>query len=279
MRITRLVVRLCFCVLVLVTAGCGGGGQPRNTGPAQLFISPGEIDFRARILSQSVSTVATLKNSGGSVLTLSSVGISGTDSSDFVSNSTACGSSLIPDQICSVGVTFTPSQLGPRTASLDVGDDSAGGPHSITVSGTGVVLGSNVTLSPPSLGFGNQDVGTTSSPQTITLTNYGTAPLVISSISPSSDFSEQDNCVTSLAPMASCSMNVTFTPSTNSNVSGTITIIDDAPDSPQTASLDGSTGALKCVPYGWPCGSGSTCCAGLKCVFTGGSTRVGYSCR
>src|SRR5205823_896534 len=74
-----------------------------------------------------------------------------------------------------------------------------------------------VSLSPTSLNFGNQNVGTTSAPQTVTLSNIGTATLSITSIGIengdySSDFAETNNCGTSLAAGASCAINVTFTP-------------------------------------------------------------------
>lgn len=45
-------------------------------------------------------------------------------------------------------------------------------------------------------------------------------------------------------------------------------------------SLRTSLGPAACTTYGRPCSpKASTCCLGLKCVFQGGSTRVGYACR
>ena len=47
----------------------------------------------------------------------------------------------------------------------------------------------------------------------------------------------------------------------------------------QLASLKGANSALTCTQQGRPCSpQHSTCCPGLKCVFRGGSTRVGYQC-
>jgi Abnormal spindle-like microcephaly-assoc'd, ASPM-SPD-2-Hydin len=279
---SKLLFALCSCCGIAVVASCGGGAQPpaRNMGPADLVLTPGQIDFRTQIIATpSAPAIATLKNSGGAVLTLSSISVSGNAVADFASDTTACGATLLPDEACAVAIAFTPGQLGPRTASLDIATGSATSLRSVPISGVGVTFGPNATVSAQGLGFSNQNVGTTSSAQSVTLTNYGSAPLAITSVAASSDFSEQDNCVTTLAPTASCTINVTFTPTNSGAVSGAITISDDASDSPQTVALDGSTGALQCVLYGRPCSPTSKCCGGAKCQFWGGSTRGGYSCR
>src|SRR5262249_15115620 len=66
-------------------------------------------------------------------------------------------------------------------------------------SATFSVLGPpTVTLAPPSLNFGNQTVGTTSATQTVTLTNTGASPLLISTISITGNFSQTNNCPASL---------------------------------------------------------------------------------
>jgi len=97
-----------------------------------------------------------------------------------------------------------------------------------------------VTLSPTSLTFATQTRSTTSPAQTITLTNTGTASLAITSIKASASFSESNNCKTSVAAGASCTISVAFTPGTNGTVNGTITITDSATGSPQTVALTGT---------------------------------------
>jgi hypothetical protein len=99
-----------------------------------------------------------------------------------------------------------------------------------------------VAFSPSSLSFGNQPLSVTSSPQTITLTNTGALALQISHIQASSPFDETNNCGTSLAVNASCAVSVTFTPTANGAATGTVTVIDSAPDSPQTVALTGTGG-------------------------------------
>jgi len=97
-----------------------------------------------------------------------------------------------------------------------------------------------VTLSPASLTFGAQLVFTPSAPQTVTLTNTGTATLAISSIVASDSFFELNNCGSSLAVGAKCNINVFFSPRVLGTVTGTVTITDNASDSPQTVSLSGA---------------------------------------
>jgi hypothetical protein len=97
-----------------------------------------------------------------------------------------------------------------------------------------------VSLSPTSLVFGNQNVGTVSPAKTVTLSNTGTAPLAITSIVNTGDFKTTNSCGTSVAAGASCSISVTFAPTVTGTRSGTLTITDNATNSPQSVSLTGT---------------------------------------
>jgi fibronectin type 3 domain-containing protein len=111
-----------------------------------------------------------------------------------------------------------------------------------------------VNLSRASIDFGPQDVGTTSDPQVLTLTNGGDAQLSISEITivgpQGSDFTIQSNtCGSSLAPLGSCAVSLAFGPSAGGARSATLTISDNAPGSPHTVALAGTaTGALTVSP-------------------------------
>jgi uncharacterized repeat protein (TIGR03803 family) len=98
-------------------------------------------------------------------------------------------------------------------------------------------------VAPASLTFGSQDVGTTSAPQTVTLSNTGTWPLMVSTISPSGGFAQTNNCPTLLIAGNSCTINVTFTPAAIGIRNGMLTITDNSnnvPGSQQTVSLTGT---------------------------------------
>jgi Putative Ig domain len=103
-----------------------------------------------------------------------------------------------------------------------------------------------VNLTPTSLTFGSQAVGTTSAPQTITVTNTGTAGLFINSAQTRGvnglDFTQvNDGCSgLTLAPGTNCSVSITFSPTGTGTRSASFILTDNAADSPQTAPVTGT---------------------------------------
>ncbi len=97
-----------------------------------------------------------------------------------------------------------------------------------------------VTTSPASLAFGNQAVGSISAAQTLTLTNSGTDPLTISFIGASGDFTASPSCPMVLAVSASCTIAVQFRPSLQGPRSGAVSILSNAPTSPNSVQLTGT---------------------------------------
>ena len=100
------------------------------------------------------------------------------------------------------------------------------------------------TLSPTSLTFASQDVGTTSAPKLVTVTSSGTAGLFISSaaVPNTLDFTVVgDGCSgLTLAPGTSCSMSITFNPTNVGTRTASLVVSDNAANSPQSASLTGT---------------------------------------
>jgi hypothetical protein len=84
-----------------------------------------------------------------------------------------------------------------------------------------------------------QILGGSSLPENENMTNPGGATLVISSIVATGDFSQTNNCRDSLPPGTTCTISVTFTPTALGPATGTLTITDNAPGSPQTLTLSG----------------------------------------
>jgi hypothetical protein len=97
----------------------------------------------------------------------------------------------------------------------------------------------SVTLSPYSLQYSSQAVSSTSAAQTVLLRNMGSSALTVSSITASGDFSESDNCNTSVSAAGSCTLSVTFTPTAAGTRLGSISIQDDAAGSPHVINLSG----------------------------------------
>src|ERR1039457_147090 len=103
---------------------------------------------------------------------------------------------------------------------------------------------SSVTLAPPPLAFGNQIQETTSAPKTAALKNILTAPLTITSIAVTGNFTQTGGtCPLSpakLARGATCTILISFTPATLGALSGKLTVTDSASNSPQPANLTGN---------------------------------------
>jgi hypothetical protein len=203
-------------------------------------LSSTSLNFGNQLVGTTTATnKLTLSNPSGPALTISSIAVTGTNATDF-SQTNTCGTGLADGASCTITVTFKPAQSGPRTASVTITDNAAGTPQTISLSGTGLVSGPNATPSPSSLTFATQLVGTSSSAQSATLTNYGTTALSITSIAASGDFSQTNTCGSSLAAEASCTISVTFKPTERATRKGTLSITDNAAGSPQTVSLTGT---------------------------------------
>jgi hypothetical protein len=108
----------------------------------------------------------------------------------------------------------------------------------------------SVSLSPATLSFSTQFLQTTSAPQTITLTNSGKAALAITNLTATGDFAQTNTCGTSVAAGGNCAITVSFTPTSAGQRSGTVTIADNAANSPQTVSLTGTGQATNGTPSG-----------------------------
>jgi hypothetical protein len=208
--------------------------------PPPASLSSTSLNFGNELVgTTSAPNQVTLSNPSGLALTISSIAVTGTNATDF-SQTNTCGTGLAAGASCTITVTFKPTQTGPRTASVTITDNAAGSPQTIGLSGTGLASGPNATRSPTSLTFATQFVGTSSSAQSVTLTNYGTTALSITSIAASGDFSQTNTCGSSLAAEASCTISVTFKPTQRATRTGTLSITDNAAGSPQTVSLTGT---------------------------------------
>jgi hypothetical protein len=97
-----------------------------------------------------------------------------------------------------------------------------------------------VSLNPYALEYSSQSIGTTSQAQQVLLRNMSSSPLTVASISTTGDFAETDNCGTSVPAAGSCSLSVTFTPTTAGTNTGSLVLSDNATGSPQSVALSGT---------------------------------------
>ncbi|WP_246143800.1 choice-of-anchor D domain-containing protein [Actinacidiphila oryziradicis] len=109
-------------------------------------------------------------------------------------------------------------------------------------SGGGGSTAATLSTSPASLTYPSQALNTTSSAQTVTVTNTGTAAATVSGITTTGDFSQTNTCGTSIAASASCTVSVKFTPTASGNRTGNLSIASNASNGTTTVALTG-TGA------------------------------------
>jgi hypothetical protein len=179
--------------------------------------------------------VVTLTNTGTTTLDISSI----TTSGDFSQTTSPlpCGSTLAAGKSCKIDVTFTPTQLGVRTGTLTLTDNSPSSPQTVALSGTG---GVQAKLSPSTKTFPAEPVGTSSPAVVFTLANRQNVALTGITIATTGDFSvSAKTCSTTLAATSSCTISVVFTPTAKGTRTGTLSVADSAVGSPQTSSLQG----------------------------------------
>jgi probable HAF family extracellular repeat protein len=211
-------------------------------------LSPTSLTFSSQAIgTTSAAKTVTLKNTGTASLSITNIAITGTNAGDFAQTHT-CGSSLAVGASCSISVTFKPTASGTRAAAVSVSDNAAGSPQKVSLSG----IGTTAKLSPNSLSFGTVAIGTTSPGKTVTLTNVGTTTLTISGIAitgtNTGDFAQTHTCGSSLAAGASCSISITFKPTTTGTRSAALSVSDNAAGSPQKVSLSGIGTTAKLLP-------------------------------
>jgi hypothetical protein len=158
---------------------------------------------------------ATIQNTGTWVVQ-EQVGGSAT-----ITNSTATGTQA-PASIYNCGVGFTLTDGGSNSGVF-------GTPvcQNITAPAFPPYLpdnGSLISISPSAVGFGTVATGSSSAPQAVTVTNTGTAAAPVGSIATSGDFSQTNNCGSSITAGGSCTVNVTFTPAGTGSRTGNLTI-------------------------------------------------------
>ena len=146
-----------------------------------------------------------------------------------------------------ITMTFTPLAAGQRSAVISITDDASNSPQSIQVSGVATSAPSTtpaVSLSSTSLSFAAITQGTSSAGQNVTVTNSGGGPLHISSVvlggANSGDFNLTNGCTAAAyAVNGTCTLGVSFAPLASSARSATVTLTDDAANSPQVINLGG----------------------------------------
>ena len=198
--------------------------------------SPLSVAFGPQLVGATTASKAVkLTNTSAGSVNINSI----TTTGNFSILSKTCGTSLNSGAFCTVNVTFTPSITGALTGSLAVSDSAPDSPQTIALSGTGILP---LSISPASLSFGTQTVGSTSAAKTVVLTNNQSTTLSFS-FTTSGNYainSPGTTCGASLASKAKCNIAITFAPTANGSINGALAITDATPFSPQLVALSGT---------------------------------------
>jgi hypothetical protein len=232
-----------------LSLGCPQGCLSSAELYLEVGLSPGSVSFSNQTTgTTSAAQTVTVTNNLSAALTIAGVSIQGANASNFAQTNT-CGSSLAAGAKCSIDVTFSPTTVGALTANVAIANNAIPSPIPVAFSGTGVAPAPVVSLSSTTVAFGNQTVGITSAPQTVTLTNTGTASLKIQTVAlaggNTSNFAiaSGSTCTNgaTIAINGTCTVAITFTPNAvNSLIQDTVLITDNAADSPEGISLSGA---------------------------------------
>ena len=206
-------------------------GETRPTGTAYdigadeisppVSVQPSSLAFGSQSINTTATQTLTVTNSGATAATVPTPTITGTNAGQFAFTNN-CPASLAPSTSCTITVSFTPTSNGSKTATLNVIT------FAIPLSGTGVTP--LYTVTPVLHAFGQQQVGTVSAPFAYTVTNtalsQGSLVLTGANAIVSAQFAAAagGTCFAgiSLPPGSSCTMNVTFNPTSNGLKTGTV---------------------------------------------------------
>jgi hypothetical protein len=208
----------------------------RNFGTVTLGAASAELDF-------------TITNTGDVDSGALTETLSGADAAEFEISASGCdGTVLAPNASCTVSVTFRPTgaTAGPRTATLEV-EGAPGGTITAALSGDAVEIG-NLEIDPTANDFGDQTLNTTSASATFTIENTGGSATGTLSAVISGTGADQFPVVSggngcqgvSLPAGGTCTVAVTFRPTTAGDKLASLTVTDSASGDIAIAALSGN---------------------------------------
>jgi len=208
-----------------VTVAFPGEGSPQRlalsgVGLGSIALSPTSLVFGSiAVGSTSAAKPVTLTNNESTTLNISEAA-----SGDYSIASTTCGSTLAAKTSCTINVNFHPKQNGSVIGALAVSYNATLSPQEVTLSGTGTGGASApLTFTPSVLSFGS--VAASSSLSKTVVVKNSASSVKISAVSANGDFTAT-GCVTTLAPLGTCTLTVTLKPSSNGTIYRAVSITD-----------------------------------------------------
>jgi hypothetical protein len=246
---------------------------------AAIAITPSVVIFPPQAIGTTTQQTVTLTSRGNVPLTISAISAFTGDGPGSFSQTNNCVGSLAPAASCTITFSFTPSDTINYSVTLTVSDSALDSPHTVFLSGAGGTP--LATLSATNLTFASQGLNTPSAPQTISVTNTGSAEIHFTSVTATGDFSQTNTCVgTPLMIGQICAISVVFTPTATGSRTGTLSIVDNTSNSAQTVALVGTGGdfSLSAASTSATVTAGQPATYNLQMSPTGFSGTITLSC-
>jgi hypothetical protein len=256
-------LRVALALALIAAAACGDpdATAPQRTAPQRaskdidptknpppppvisLSVSPSSLTFGPQAPNtSSAPQVVTVRNTSveNVAISVNQISITG----PFTQTSNCQGTILAQDSTCTISVVYAPTTGGTQTGwSLMVSSSAQNSPNWVVLNGTPTPW---INVTPTAIGFGSVALGNATSGRVVKITNTGTAPFVVYSLTPGGtnpgDFPiYTDGCTgASLSPGGSCTAYVSFEPLGIGTRTATITIAHNASGGPKVVSLSGT---------------------------------------
>jgi M6 family metalloprotease-like protein len=209
-------------------------------------ISPTTHNFGEEYVgSISTTQTFTITNTGTTNLSITDATLAGTDYSYFsLGNATELPWTIVPAGTRTFTATFSPASVGYKSASISITHNATGSPSTLLLSGYGVQA--EFCINPTEHYFGEVYVDSTSTTQTFTITNTGTANLSITEVFIDGDdqnyfsLDDVDGLPWSITPDETHDFTVSFSPSSIGLKTADISITHNANGSPSSVTLSGN---------------------------------------
>ncbi|MGC1413657.1 MAG: choice-of-anchor D domain-containing protein, partial [Candidatus Acidiferrum sp.] len=228
--------------------GCAGlvsAGGPKTDPQAAIQVTPSSFNFGSLVVGKKTSLSGTVSNTGNTSITVTSAAVTG---GQFSVSGLTLPLTLPTGQSSSFQVWFDPSATGSVSGTLMIQTNNGVSSAQIALAGMATAPPQQINLSSTSLNLGSATVGTTTN-GSLTITNSGGANLIISLISVSAGPFGVSGVTTpgTIVPGGSATINVSFTPTTAGNDSGSITITSNDPNTPAATVALSATGTSSAV--------------------------------
>jgi hypothetical protein len=209
------------------------------TAASTVATTPSSVSFGTVANGTTNSQSVQLKNTGGTSVTISAAAVSGTG---FKLSGISLPLTLAAAQTSNFTVGFNPTASGSVTGSVTIKSNATTNPtYTLALSGTGASSTRTISLGTTSLNFGSEIIGG-SSPLQVAVKNSGNSSLTISAINVTgTGFSVTSGVAgTTLAAGQTAELNVVFAPKATGSVSGIVSLVSNATNSPNSLAVTGT---------------------------------------